>query len=518
MEAYRSLEARFARIAAIEDALGILQWDAETTMPAGAGEERADQLATLKGLAHEILTAPRTGELLDEAEGSGGSTAPRTGELHDEADRGRDALSEWQRANLREMRRLYLHAAAVPGDLVEASSRAVTRAELVWREARPAGDFARLKPYLAEVLSLQRQVGEAKGAALGLSPYDALLDGYDPGLRRARIDPIFADLRAGLPDLIQAARERQDAQGPARPLDGPFPVEVQRRIGEGLMRAAGFDFERGRLDVSLHPFCGGSTGDVRITTRYDESNFVGALMGVLHETGHALYEQGRPEDWRRQPVGLARGMTLHESQSLLIEMQAARSREFVSHLAPLLRDAFGGEGEAWSADNLHRIYTRVEPGFIRVNADEVTYPAHILVRYEVETALIGGDLAIEDLPEAFNDGIRDLLGLEVPNDRLGCLQDIHWPGGSWGYFPTYTLGAMAAAQLFQAACRADPDILPALARGDFAPLTAWLRAHVHGRGSLLETDDLLTAATGRPLDAEAYRTHLRRRYLGEAAA
>jgi carboxypeptidase Taq len=415
------------------------------------------------------------------------------------------------------MQRLYLHAAAVPGDLVEANSRAVSRAEMAWRSARKASDFGMLKPHLAEVLSLQRQIGQAKGEALGLSPYDALLDSYDPGLRQATIDPLFDDLRAGLPALIREVQAHQAERPPVEPLRGPFPVEVQQRLGEGLMQAVGFDLSRGRLDVSLHPFCGGSTGDVRITTRYDEASFVGALMGVLHESGHALYEQGRPEEWRRQPVGLTRGMTLHESQSLLIEMQAGRSREFVTYLAPLLREAFGGTGSAWDAENLHRIYTKVEPGFVRVDADEVTYPAHILVRYEVERALIENQLAIEDLPEAFNAGVRDVFGLEVPNDRLGCLQDIHWPGGAWGYFPTYTLGAMAAAQLFDAACRAEPDILPSLSTGDFTPLREWLRANVHAKGSLLSTDELLKAATGQPLTAEMYQRHLRRRYLGTAA-
>jgi carboxypeptidase Taq len=499
MQAYQSLEVRFARIASIEDALGILHWDAETMMPAGANEGRADQLATLRGLAHELLTAPATGDLLEEAS------------------RDTSSLTDGQQANLREMQRLYLHAAAVPGDLVEANSRAVSRAEMAWRSARKASDFGMLKPHLAEVLSLQRQIGQAKGEALGLSPYDALLDSYDPGLRQATIDPLFDDLRAGLPALIREVRARQAQRPPVEPLRGPFPVEVQRRLGEGLMQAVGFDFSRGRLDISLHPFCGGSTGDVRITTRYDEANFVGALMGVLHESGHALYEQGRPEEWRRQPVGLARGMTLHESQSLLIEMQAGRTCEFVSYLTPLLQEAFGGTGSAWDADNLHRVYTKVEPSFIRVDADEVTYPAHILVRYEVETALIANRMSIDDLPEAFNAGVRDVLGLEVPNDRLGCLQDIHWPGGAWGYFPTYTLGAMAAAQLFDAACRAEPDILPSLSTGDFKPLRAWLRANVHAKGSLLSTDELLKAATGRPLAADAYQKHLRQRYLGIAA-
>jgi carboxypeptidase Taq len=496
MNVYRSLEERFARVSSIEDAIGILQWDAETMMPAGAADSRSDQLATLKGIAHERVTAPDMGDLLDQA------------------DQDRDGLDDWQRANLREMRRTYLHAAAVPADLVEASSRAVSRAELAWREARQRSDFALLLPHLEQVLACQRQIGQAKGEALGLSPYDALLDSYDPGLRQTTIDPLFAALGAELPELIREAREHQDSLPPIQSLDGPFPIETQRRLGERLMNALGFDFNLGRLDVSLHPFCGGSTGDVRITTRYSEANFIPALMGVLHETGHALYEQGRPSEWRRQPVGIARGMSLHESQSLLIEMQACRSREFVTFLAPLAREAFQGDGPAWSPDNLHRILTKVEPGFIRVDADEVTYPAHILVRYKLEKAMIAGDLQVRDLPSAFNEEIRTFLGLIVPNDSLGCLQDIHWPGGAWGYFPTYTLGAMTAAQLFRAACQADAGILPGLMKGDFGPLRSWLRANVHSKGSLLTTDQLVTAATGRPLEAEVFRSHLRERYLG----
>ncbi|HEV7253044.1 MAG TPA: carboxypeptidase M32 [Mesorhizobium sp.] len=498
MQAYAELETRFARLASVEDAIGILQWDAETTMPEGAMEGRADQLATLKVIGHDILVAPPTRELLEKAA--------------QEEDQETDGLGAWRKANLREMRRLFLHAAAVPADLVEASSKAVSRCEMVWREAREKSDFALIEPYLGEVLALQRQIAQAKGEGLGLHPYDALLDTYDPGLRQARIDPLFRELKARLPGLIAAARAAQANRPAVLPLEGAFPVDAQRRIGERLMNAAGFDFSRGRLDVSLHPFCGGATGDVRITTRYDETNFIRALMGVLHETGHALYEQGRPLEWRRQPVGTARGMTLHESQSLLIEMQAGRTREFISFLAPLVRDAFVGQGPAWGAENLYRLYTKVEPGFIRVDADEVTYPAHILVRYDVEKALIAGELEIGDLPGAFNEGVRALLGLEVPNDRLGCLQDIHWPGGAWGYFPTYTLGAMAAAQLFEAACSKEPDILPLLAKGDFGILRAWLNENVHAKGSLLETDDLLREATGRPLEAQAYGAHLERRY------
>ncbi|MDP4023175.1 carboxypeptidase M32 [Methylobacterium sp. NEAU 140] len=497
MTPYGSLEQRFARLSALEGAAGILGWDAQTLMPDGAAEARGDQLAILRGLAHDLLTAPEAADALDAAEAE-----PPT--------------EIWPAANLREMRRAHRHALAVPRDLVEARSRAVSRAEMVWREARRDSDFARLAPHLAEVLELQRETGRIKGAALGLDPYDALLDGYDPGMRRAIIDPLFADLADWLPGLIAEARARQAAEPAPLPLDGSFPVEAQRDLGLALMRALGFDFTRGRLDVSLHPFCGGATDDVRITTRYDAADFSRALMGVLHETGHALYEQGRPAAWRHQPVGAARGMSLHESQSLIVEMQACRSPDFFRFLAPRLREAFGRSGPAWEPDNLHRLHTRVAPGFIRVDADEATYPAHILLRYRLETALIAGDLAVADLPGAFDDGMRDLLGLAVPDDRHGCLQDIHWPSGAWGYFPTYTLGALAAAQLFRAARAAEPALPDRLAAGDFAPLRDWLRANVHAQGSLVGTDALLERATGAPLGTGAFRAHLEARYLGRS--
>jgi len=236
-------------------------------------------------------------------------------------------------------------------------------------------------------------------------------------------------------------------------------------------------------------------------------------MGVLHETGHGLYEAGLPRDWRRQPVGHARGMALHESQSLLMEMQACRSDAFIAFAAPRMRAAFGKDGPAWTVDNIHRLYTRVAPGFIRVDADEVTYPLHIMLRYRLERALLAGDLPLADLPGAWNEGMRELLGIVPPDDAVGCLQDIHWPDGGWGYFPTYTLGALAAAQLFAAARRAHPGLLESIGKGDFAPLLAWLRANVHGKGSLASTDQILTEATGAALGTAAFKQHLESRYL-----
>jgi carboxypeptidase Taq len=306
---------------------------------------------------------------------------------------------------------------------------------------------------------------------------------------------------------------QQSAPPPVAP-PGPFPVPAQRALCERLMRRIGFDFEGGRLDVSLHPFCGGVPEDVRITTRFDEADFARSLMGVLHETGHALYEKGLPAAWRHQPVGEARGMALHESQSLLIEMLACRSREFITFAAPLMREAFGADGPAWDAANLHRLAIRVAPGLIRVDADEVTYPAHVILRYRLERDFVAGRLAVDDLPEAWNAEMRALLGIIPPDDTRGCLQDIHWYDGAWGYFPTYTLGALAAAQLFEAALAAMPDIPAAIRRGDFAPLLAWLGENVHAKGSLLPAEELIRAATGRPLGTAAFRRHLERRYLG----
>ena len=498
--AYGALKAQFHRIGVIDDAMGVLGWDQATMMPDGGAEMRAEQMATLDVMSHELLVAAEVDDWLGAAESGNGD------------------LRDWDAANLREMRRLQRHATAVPADLVAARAKANAACEMAWRRAREEDDFAGLLPTFEEVLRLARQAAQAKSDALGVSPYDALLDQYEPGMRGARVDAIFDDLATFIPDMVARAVEAQ-ARRPAPVLPaGPFPVATQEALGRRFMAAIGFDFERGRLDVSHHPFCGGAGDDIRITTRYDDADFTSALMGVLHETGHAMYEAGLPAAWRGQPVGRALGMAIHESQSLIVEMLACRSRPFVEYMAPVAQAAFGGDGDGWGAENLYRLLTRVEPGFIRVNADEVTYPAHVILRTRLERALIAGDLALADLPGAWNDGLTDLLGLTPPDDRLGCLQDIHWPGGDFGYFPTYTLGAMTAAQLFDAATNtargADNGVLAGLAEGDFAPLMGWLKGHIHGQGSRLEADDLVAAATGRRLDPAVYKAHLEARYLG----
>jgi carboxypeptidase Taq len=501
MTSYERLAARFSRLNDLNGALAVLHWDSAVMMPSGGAAARADQIATLTMACHDLMTEAGLDDALSEAESEVAS-------LDD----------DWHRANIGEMRRLWRHANCLPADLVEALSQASSASEMLWREAREANDFDLLAPKFAATLDLVRQVAAVKSEALGVAPYDALLDQYDPGTTSAEIDPLFEDLGAFLPGFLAQVRERQaqecrDFAAPPLPLPGPFAIDDQRQLGLRLMATLGFDFNFGRLDISHHPFTGGIPDDVRITTRYVEDDFTQSLMGVLHETGHALYERGLPAAWRSQPVGLARGMTLHESQSLIIEMLACRSAPFIAWLAPLARRAFAGDGPAWTAENMTRLNLRVEPGLIRVEADEVTYPLHVLLRYRLEKAMIAGDLSIKDLPGAWRDGMGSMLGVTPPDDRDGCLQDIHWPGGDFGYFPTYTLGAMAAAQFFDAATRADDGVMAGLATGDFAPLTSWLKTNVHSVGSLKSTQAIITQATGRPLDVATYKRHLQRRYL-----
>ncbi|WP_419797794.1 MAG: carboxypeptidase M32 [Terasakiella sp.] len=491
--AYTQLEKKFKRAEVLGEASAMLHWDLAAMMPKGGAQARAEQLALLATLKHSMMTEPALGDLLNEAEHDGG-------------------LEDWQAANLYEMRRTYTHATALDEDLVEAISRATSTCEGIWREARPDGDFTRVAPALKEVLNLSRQSAQAKAQKLDCGLYDALLDQYEPGGKAADIDPIFARLEEFLPDFLQSVLEKQKGKTPIRP-KGPFAIEKQEALGRKFMSALGFDFDHGRLDVSAHPFCGGVPDDIRLTTRYDENDFTSAMMGVLHETGHALYERGLPKEWRYHPVGAARGMSMHESQSLLVEMQVCRSDAFLRYAVPHMSAAFQGKGEEWGLENFIRLYREVKPGFIRVDADEVTYPAHVILRYKLERALIEGDMEIEDIPAAWNDLMEKMLGIRPENNRDGCMQDIHWFDGAWGYFPTYTLGAMTAAQIFDAAQKALPSLDDDIASGRFDRLMSWLRTNIHGQGSKLSTSEILKHATGKTLDPKVFITHLKKRYM-----
>lgn len=490
--AYDRLTACFTRIATIGECSAVLGWDAAAIMPPGGGAARGDQLAVLAGLTHSMLTAPEVGEDLAQAEAQ---------------------ADPWQQANLDLMRHSYLRATALPNDLVEAQARANSNCEKVWRVAKANADFTMVLPHLEQVVTLVREAASALAPALGLSPYDALMDGFQRGIKAADVAPVFTRYEAFLRQALPEAEARQAARPqPVRPV-GPFPIDRQEALCRRLSERLGLGFTHARLDRSAHPFSGGTPTDVRITTRYIEDDFTQAVLAVVHETGHALYERGLPVAYARQPVGEAAGMASHESQSLIVEMQACRSDAFLSWLGPELHATFGGDATPYQPANLGRLWRRIEPGFIRVDADEMTYPAHVILRFRLEQALISGDLAVADLPSAWNDGLKDLLGIVPPDDARGCLQDIHWYDGALGYFPSYTLGAMAAAQLMASARRTLPDLDAALAQGDLSPLLGWLRTHVHGQGSRLGFNDLLRAATGKPLDPADFEAHLTARYL-----
>jgi carboxypeptidase Taq len=493
---YAQLSAQHEKISHLSHFAALAEWDEATMMPSGGAATRGEALGTLEEFKHELSTDPRMKTWIAAAK--------------------QEELDTWQAANLREIERGHLMHGAFSGRLVGERARARSRCQSRWIQLRRENDWDSFVPELEAVLELEREAGRVLGETLGLQPYDALMQLYEPGGSSDAIDEHFGALRDFLPGFIEIAKRRSHGRGHVEP-EGPFPIDAQRQLGLELMEAIGFDFERGRLDVSAHPFCGGVPSDVRITTRYDESDFASALMGVLHETGHAKYELGLPTNWSTQPVGLARSMSIHESQSLLQEMQLSRSRAFLEFAAPIIRGCFPkraeNQPEAYSVENLLRIQTRVEPGLIRVDADEVTYPCHVILRYEIERELIAGDLEVVDIPARWDAAMHDLLGLDTRgNFKDGPMQDIHWPSGAFGYFPTYTLGAMTAAQLSQAMRLDLPELDSDLAQGNFDAIDAWLRERVWSRASLHETGDLVEHATGKALGVEAFVTHLEARY------
>lgn len=494
---YKQLETEWQRLHAFSGALSLLRWDAAVMMPRGSSDVRGEQLAAIETEQHALLTSPKVSRLLERAKA------------------GASDLDDWQQANLREMSRQRDHAIATPVSLITRLAHATSLAEVRWAEAREKQDFAIFAPHLEEVLHLVRDRAALLGQALGLAPYDALIDGFTPGLRSAEIDTVFRAYSRRLPALIREVIERQ-AQHPPLPVTGRFAPGKQRALIVEVMKAFGFPFDRGRLDESDHPFTEGVAGDIRVTTKLDPADPFKGLLAALHETGHALYDLGVPREWRSQPVGKERGMALEESQSLLIEMIVCRSRPFLQYLKPLLEKHFGASGPEWEVDNLYRVLTRLRRGTIRVDADEVTYPLHVVLRHGIEKDLLEGRLAVRDLPEAWNQGMKDRLEVTPANAVEGCLQDIHWAHGAFGYFPSYAMGAAIAAQLYESLRSRAPDLDEQLARGQFGVVTQWLAEHVHAEGARLSPPELMKKATGKPLSAAAALRYLEGKYLDDA--
>lgn len=495
--AYAELCRVHARLYRYQHLAAIVGWDRNTMMPPNGNDARAAAEAELNALMHRVRTDARLVEWLRAAED--------------------EPLNDAERANLREMRRDWLDANALPESLVEAKTLAGAKCEHAWRSQRRANDWRGFLQNFREVVRLSREEARLLAEDMGLGRYDALMDRFEPGMRSADIDRIFGDVKQWLPDLIARVQAKQRSDKVIAPA-GPFPVAAQRTLGLATMKLLGFDFTAGRLDQSAHPFSGGVPEDVRLTTRYHDADFTQSLMGVIHETGHARYEQNLPRDWLGQPIGVARSYGIHESQSLSFEMQLGRSRGFTGLIAPLLRQHFGDQ-PAFDADNLFRLGTRLRPGLIRVDADEIAYPAHVILRYEIERALIEGDIEADDIPALWDEKMETLLGLDTRgNFRDGCMQDVHWTDGSFGYFPSYTLGAMYAAQWFAAMRRATPELDARIAAADLAPVFDWLQKHIWSQASRWETPELVRRASGEALNPAYLREHLERRYLGGARA
>ncbi len=471
----------------------LLGWDQETMMPAGGLEHRSRQLAQLASMHHRLVTSPRIGELLAACEADDKVVGDP---LHPSA------------VNVREVRRQYDRRTKLPTELVQELAQLTSLAQHQWAEARRDSDFARFRPWLEKVVELTRSKAKCFGWPADGEPWDALAEDYEPGCTAADVEKVFGPLRTRLAALIGDL-----TSSPTRPSNAfnelPIAIEQQERFVRFCSEQIGFDYTRGRLDRSTHPFCSGThCNDVRMTTRFHENNVNDALGSTMHESGHGIYEQGLGAEHIGTPMGDAVSLGIHESQSRLWENQVGRSRAFWNWCHPKLTDFFGSAVSGLSLEDVYGSVNIVNPDFIRVEADEATYNMHIMIRFEIERALIRGDLAPADIPGVWNDKYKEYLGLDVPDDRRGCLQDIHWSSGSIGYFPTYTLGNLYAAQFFEQALEDMPDLHDRFEQGHFDSLKQWLNTKIHAHGRRYPAPELCVNVTGKPLSAEPLMRHL----------
>ncbi len=492
--AYDDLIGRWKELNLLESCAAVLGWDERTYMPRGGAAHRAEQHALMAGMAHERATATEVGDLLSRIEEGDEQLPP-------------DSASA---VNVREIRREYDRRTKLPRSLVEALAKATTLAEHAWQEAREKSAFERFRPEFEEVLRLTREVAAALRA--GGTAYDALLDRFEPGETSRNLKRVFGALRDELAPLVAAIVDA-GREPDASILTRDYPVARQTAFGIAAAEAIGFDFERGRLDETVHPFCTGiGPGDTRITTRYDRNQFAQAFFGTLHEAGHGLYDQGLDAAHSGTPMAEAVSLGIHESQSRMWENFVGRGRAFWTHFFPKARDEFPAALADVSPDAFYFAVNDVRPSFIRVEADEATYNLHILLRFALEEALVEGDLAVADVPGAWNERFERDFGLKPPDDARGCLQDVHWSAGLIGYFPTYTLGNLYAAQFFEGARRDLGDLEGQFAEGEFGPLLGWLRERIHLHGKRYPATELVEAVTGKPLDHRALMMHLKAKF------
>jgi carboxypeptidase Taq len=489
--AYDELLTLLKRVHYLDSVAGLLGWDEQVNLPPDSADQRAEQNAVMAEFAHTAGTDPRLGELLTGLE------------------RSVAALTADQQVVVREARKDYDRAAKLPADFVREKATQASVGYHAWAKARAAADFAGYAPVLARNIELAKR--EAGYLGWGDRAYDYQIDLHDPGMTAPVIAGLFRGLKAELVPLMkQITGSKVKPRGDV--LKG-FPVDGQRQFLREVTAQLGFNYRRGRIDVSLHPFCSGNGADVRMTTRFHEDEPLSSLFGSIHETGHGLYEQGLPHAHHATALGRAAGMGVHESQSRLWENQVGRGRAFWRHFEPRFRGIFAAQTAAVSSDELYLAVNEVAPTLIRVEADEVTYNLHIILRFEIEQRLFAGTLAVADLPAAWNAAAQELLGLTPANDREGVLQDVHWSGGAFGYFPSYCLGNMLAAQLWYRALELRPGLEEEFAHGDFSWLLNWLHENVHAHGRRFGLLELTRRATGAELSPKALLRYLRERYL-----
>ena len=486
--AYERLLALLKRAHYLGTVAGLLGWDEQVNLPPDSADLRAEQLALLAELQHAAATDPEIGRLLAELEAN--------------------PLAADQAVVVREARRDYDRVVKLPAAFVAEKARHASASYHAWAAAKENSDFSSFAPFLQKHLDLARQ--EASFLGWGDRPYDYAIDKHDPGLTAAKLTELFGELQAGLVPLVRAI-----AASPLRAAAGifkNFPVEAQRAFLHEVTETFGFNYRRGRIDVSLHPFCEGAGADIRMTTRFDADNPLDSLFSSIHETGHGLYEQGLPLVAQGTSLGQNAGMGVHESQSRLWENQVSRSRAFWRYFEPRFREKFPAQLAAVSSDKLYLAVNEVAPTLIRVDSDEVHYNLHILLRFELERRLFAGELAVADLPAAWNALSEKLLGLTPTSDRFGVLQDVHWSSGAFGYFPSYCLGNMIAAQLWFTVRQVYPELDVDFEKGDFTRLLGWLRTQIHEQGRRYEALELVHRVTGEELTPKYLLRYLQERY------
>ncbi|MEZ0180511.1 carboxypeptidase M32 ['Camptotheca acuminata' phytoplasma] len=493
---YLKLEQIFEEIGTLENILSILSWDVATNMPLGSSQGRTQEMINLNQIIKQKVLSP-SNEHLEQ--------------LLIEAKKENDFLNPFQKANLREIIKRIEDEKIIPAELENDFLLATTESEIAWRTAKKNNDYASFKPYLQKVLNYTKKIAHLKAKKKGLSLYDSLLDDYNQGVSSAEIKQNFDVLKQTLPPLIQKILKNQKTPSKTLALD----IEQQKELNKKIMKQIGFDFQRGRLDESLHPFCGGTADDVRLTTFYNSNNFLDSFLATMHETGHGLYEQNLPNLYKNQPVGKAFDFAFHESQSLLMEKQVGKSKEFLTFLTQFLQKNIQLPNPSeWNFENLYQQTHQVKPDFVRIYSDEVTYPLHIILRFEIEQDLINDKLSLDDLPKVWNQKMEQYLGIVPPTDTLGCLQDIHWSQGSFGYFPSYLNGAIIASMVMEQIKKTNPEIQNDLLQGNLSKLNNYLNKNLRNYGSLFNHQDLLAKATDQTkINPDIFLNYLTDKYL-----